>query len=186
MLQHHLHPVVLHSCDQFPFFIIRIAPFLLPPPPNKALDNILDIFFDLSPPFIDTAAVVSNNDLFKSFAKSAKPNKRFFRFFFFDFMLDCFETLDSCVRRISVVCICAFKREKRERKRNGLRGEQMVKETTNGVKERTHSLKTSPFSSLSSSRVSLFLRLQTTTSHQFWTTGLGGSSSNRFRAFFAQ
>jgi hypothetical protein len=98
-----------------------LLPFFFPPPPNKALDNILDIFFDLSPPFVDTAAVVSNNDLFKSFAKSAKPNKRFFRFFFFDFMLDCFETLDSCVRRISVACICAFKREKEREKEERFR-----------------------------------------------------------------
>jgi hypothetical protein len=81
------------------------------------------------------------------------------------------------------LCVFARLRErKRERKRNGF-GEQMGKETTNGVKERTHSLKTSPSSSLSSSRVSLFSRLQTTTSHQFWTTGFGGSSSNRFQAF---
>jgi len=73
--------------------------------------------------FID--AVVSNNDAFKSFAKSARPNWMLLRFLFFD-LLDCFEMddnreaeFDSCDRRIS---------RKRERERNSSLGKSEERE----------------------------------------------------------
>jgi hypothetical protein len=115
-----------------------VLPFFFFPPPN-ALDSIFDIFFERLPlpleAFID--AVVSNNDAFKSFAKSARPNWMLLRFLFFD-LLDCFEMddnreaeFDSCDRRIS---------RKRERERE----EQFVREIGREREREKESNQTTP------------------------------------------
>jgi len=118
--------------------LVLVLPFFFFPPPN-ALDNIFDIFFERFPlpleAFID--AVVSNNDAFKSFAKSARPNWMLLRFLFFD-LLDCFEMddnreaeFDSCDRRIS---------RKRERERE----EQFVREIGREREREKESNQTTP------------------------------------------
>jgi hypothetical protein len=135
-----------------------VLPFFFFPPPN-ALDNIFDIFFERLPlpleAFID--AVVSNNDAFKSFAKSARPNWMLLRFLFFD-LLDCFEMddnreaeFDSCDRRISrkrerereEQFVREIGREREREKKKATRRLRVAKDKkTNPPKIETHSLKT--------------------------------------------